>query len=245
MKPYQETNQATIFSAIAFACALAVPAVAQGPRPGAGASPQVPPAPVTGTYTNTSGTVVQFNYNRDGEVEGFLLSDNTLVALPPAVASRSSALVHTGDTVQVTGLMQGSPTGFRTIQAQGLQDRTSGKTLTIPQPGAAAPYSGSGSIQQLNYGPDGSVNGFVLDNGTMALVPPFSATKPSSIRVGATISYNGYARNTSSGRTVVDVQTLSINGQTVRLDAAAPVAPVAPPVPNAPPPVPPTGPPVK
>jgi hypothetical protein len=91
------------------------------------------------------------------------------------------------------------------------------------RPGAAAPYSGSGRIRQLNYGPDGAVNGFLLGNGTLAMLPPFTATNSSPVRVGASVRYSGYARNTMSGRTVVDVQTLSINGQTLNMtDAGAP-----------------------
>jgi hypothetical protein len=85
-----------------------------------------------------------------------------------------------GDTVQIAGFAQTSPAGFQTIEAQAVQDKTSGKTFTVPQLGAAAPYSGSGRIQQLNYGADGAINGFLLDNGTLATVPPFAASATSS-----------------------------------------------------------------
>lgn len=61
----------------------------------------------------------------------------------------------------------------------------------MPQPGPPAPYSGAGRIAQLNYAPDGAVNGFLLDNGTLAKIPPFNASNPTSIRVGARVSYSG------------------------------------------------------
>ena len=135
------------------------------------------------------------------------------------------------------------------MEAQALQDRTSGRTFTMPQPGPAAPYSGSGRIQQLNYGPDGAVNGLLLSDNTLVAIPPFSAGNPTSIRAGATISYSGYARRTMNDRTVVNAQTLTINGQQLALATPAGPRGVAPPLPPPPsgapaaaPPPPPNGP---
>ena len=91
----------------------------------------------------------------------------------------------------------------------------------MPQPGPAAPYSGSGRIQQLNYGADGAVNGLLLSDGTLVAVPPFGANNPTSIGTGANISYSGYARRTMSNRTVVNAQTLTVNGQQLALAAPA------------------------
>ena len=226
-------------------CALTSVGAAQGRRGRRGGPPAGQPTAQAGTYTNVSGTISQFNYDRDAEVEGFLLSNNTLVHLPPRAAARMGTSLRAGDTVRVGGFAQTSPTGFQTMEAQAIQDSTSGKSLTVPQPGAAAPYSGSGRIQQLNYGPDGAVNGFLLDNGTLATVPPFAATNPSFIRRGATIAYSGYAHSTMSGRNVVDVQTLTVNGQALTMGAIGPQGgtPAPPPAgpqagPGAPPPPP-------
>lgn len=137
-------------------------------------------------------------------MEGFLLSDKTLVHLP-LQAVRLALSMHAGDSVQVTGIAQTSTAiGFKTIEAEAVQDRSSGQAFTQPQPGAGAPYFGSGRIQQFNYGPDGAINGLIFDNGTLATLPPFSAANPYSLKVGSTAEVNGYARSTISGRTVVD-----------------------------------------
>lgn len=218
----------------ALSCALVTIGAAQGRR-GRRAGPAPGASPVqAGVLTSVSGTISQFNYDRDADMEGFLLNNNTLVHLPPRAALHLATSVRRGDTVQVSGYTQTSPAGVQTIEAQSVQDRTSGKTFAVPQPGAAAPYSGSGRIQQLNYGPDGAINGFLFDNGTLATVPPFAATNPSFIRVGATVAYSGYARSTISGRTVVDVQTLTINGQPLTFGMAGPgIGPGAPPPPPA------------
>ena len=203
----------------ALSLALFTAAIAQTPLVRRGGPPVRPPISNAVSAT-VAGTISQFNYNRDADIEGFLLSDKTLIHLPPRAATSLDATFHSGDSVQITGYAQTSPTGMRTIEAQSIQDRTSGKSLTIPQPGAAAPYSGSGRIRQLNFGQDGTINGFLTDNNTLATVPPFAGMNPSSLQVGATVGYTGFARNTISGRTAVDVQTLTINGQALTLGMA-------------------------
>lgn len=227
---------------------------AQGPpdRPG---PPVGPPSPA-GVDTTVCGTVSQFNYDRDGEPEGFKFKDNTLVHLAPRLAAKVETAVRPGDTVQVSGQGQTSPLGLRIVEAQTVQDRTSGKTIAEPPRGAAAPYSGSGKVQQLNYDRAGAVNGFLLDNGTLVRVAPYSASNPTSVQVGAAVSYTGLARKTTSGRTVVDLDSLTLNGQTLRVagtptrefPARLPDAPPPPPVPASSsrplrPPVPPSPPP--
>ncbi len=203
-----------IMTCAAVVCTSAGPGWAQGRR---GPLPHpAGPAPV-GVYTTVTGSVSQLNYDQEAEINGFLLNNNTFVHLPPRAAMRAAGAIRPGDTVQVAGLVRTSPGGSQQIEAQSIQDRSSGKSFTMPQPSAAAPYSGSGRIQQLNYGSDGAVNGFLLNDGTLANVPPFSAGNPSSIRVGASISYSGYARKTMSDRTVVDAQSLTINGQQLML----------------------------
>ena len=209
-------------------CAVATIGCAQATRETRAPQPFGAPAP-QGVGTTVSGTLSQFNYDRDGEVEGFLLSNNTLVHVPPRVSAHVATSIHAADNIEVTGLAQTSPSGVRIVEAQRIQDRSSGLTLTVPQPGAAAPFSGSGRIQQLNYAPDGAVNGFVFDNGTLARVSPFAASNPSSVRVGATVAYSGFARNTMSGRTVVELQTLTINGQVLSINPPGRVEPAPPP----------------
>jgi hypothetical protein len=214
--------QSRILLCTVLGCALVTTGAAQGPRGRRGGPPPGGPPAQAGVYTTVSGTISQFNYDRDAEIEGFLLSNNTLVHLPPPAANRIGSSIRKGDAVQIAGYAQTSPAGVQMMEAQSVEDRTLGKTFTTPQPGAAAPYSGSGRIQQLNYGPDGAVNGFLFDNGTLATIPPFAVTNPSFVRIGATVAYAGYARSTLSGRTVVNVQSVTINGQPLTLGAAGP-----------------------
>jgi hypothetical protein len=173
-----------------------------------------------GTFATVTGTISQFNYDQEAEVEGFLLSNNSLVQLPRGIAAKVVPSLPVGDSVTVAGMARTSTSGFQTIAAQSIKDTTSGKSFEIPTPGAPAPLAGSGKIQQLNYGRGGEVNGFLLDNGVLAMVPPFSGSNPSSIKVGGTVAYSGYARRTMSDKTVVTVQSLTINGQQITLAPA-------------------------
>ena len=63
-----------LFSGLLGSALIATMAIAQGP-PGAR---EFPP----GTEATVSGTISQFNYDHDAEVDGFLLNDKTLVHLP-------------------------------------------------------------------------------------------------------------------------------------------------------------------
>ncbi len=205
----------------------APPQSQRGRGPGGAAAGQWP-GMQPGTYTTVTGTISQFNFDQEAEIAGFLLSTGGLVELPRFVSQKVTPWLHVGDTVTVAGMARSSSTGFQTITAQTIKDSTSGKSLEIPSPGAPAPLTGSAKIQQLNYGRGGEVNGFLLDNGVLAIVPPFSASNPSSIKVGATVAYSGYARRTMNEKTVLAVQSLTINGQQITLAPAGRPGPAGP-----------------
>lgn len=183
-----------------------------------------PPAPAASSadYITASGKVTQLNYNREAEVGGFLLDGKILVQLPPRESGQFISTVHAGDALQVSGPSRTSQNGFQTIDARRAKDGTTGKSFAAAEPGAAAPLSSSGRIRQLNYDADGSINGFVLDNGTLANTPPFGPSNPSSIKAGATIAFTGFAHKAPNGTTVVDVQNITLNGQALTL--AQPIA---------------------
>src|SRR5271167_3020973 len=99
----------------------------RGPDGGPGGAPWAGMQP--GTYTTVTGTISQFNYDQEAEIEGFLLSNGSLVQLPRGVAAKLVPSLHAGDNVTVAGMARTSPTGFQTITAQSIKDSTSGKSL--------------------------------------------------------------------------------------------------------------------
>jgi hypothetical protein len=195
------------------------------------AQPPPPPPPVQGSgfaaSGSLSGSITQFNYGQDGRVEGFVLAPNTLVLLPPEWAQQFESLAKRGDSVKVTGVASLLASGMQVMDAQAVT--VGGRTLSFVEPGQPVPYTGSGSIRQLNYGRGGEVNGFVLANGIIATTPPFGASDLSAIKPGVNISISGFAHTTPTGTTVVNVQSVTINGQTLALAGAGPESPPPPP----------------
>ena len=213
-------------AALVGSCALLLSA-----QPSTPAAPPPPPAAnAAGTSATYTGTITQFNYGPDGRVEGFVLSPNLLVSVPPDWAAQFETSAKPGDSVRVTGFaMPAANTGstaMRSVRAETLS--LGGKTYTHTAPMAPAPYTGSGVIRQLNYGPRGEVNGFVLQNGIIARTSPVGDSPLSVLKPGATISLAGMARTTPSGRTVVQVQSITANGQTIAMMAQVPPPPPAP-----------------
>ena len=133
-------------------------------------------------------------------------------------------LAKPGETAEITGVVASGSvapgSGMRIIHPQTL--RVAGKVFTAGQPSSPAPWAGSGVIRQLNYGAQGEVNGFVLQNGVIARTPPFGATDISVLKPGASIALSGFAAATPSGRTVVEVQSITVNGQTIAMNVAPP-----------------------
>lgn len=184
--------------------------------------------------TTLSGSIAQFNYGPEGQVEGMVLSPNALVNLPPDWAAQVEATAKTGARVQATGIGRITASGMRVVDAERLE--INGKTWTQAVPSQPSPYTGSGVVRALNYGREGEVNGFMLSNGVLARTPPFGESNTSAVKVGATVAVAGFAHQTGTGTTVVEVQSITVNGQTVAMNAmppAGPVAPVPPPPPGA------------
>ncbi|MGH9582343.1 MAG: hypothetical protein ACRD4O_05360 [Bryobacteraceae bacterium] len=225
------TKQIAIFTVAI--CTSAGLASAQPPAP-----PPAGAAPAATNPVTVSGAISQLNYGPDGSIDGFVLSGNTLVYLAPVWAMRLSSTIKPGEQVSATGQAVPASSSMRILDAQTLQ--VDGKTLSMPQPGAPAPYIGTGTIRQLNYGPQGEVNGFVLQNGMIAQMPPFGANANSILKPGMRIGVSGFEEAAPSGATVIHVQSIGVNGQTLNFNAPPPApmggpAGAPPPPPQAPP----------
>jgi hypothetical protein len=100
-------------------------------------------------------------------VQGFVVSPNTLISLPPDWAMQVELLAKLGDSVRAAGYATPSASGMQIMQPQTLS--VAGRTLNVAEPSLPAPYAGTGVIRSLNYGPQGEMNGFVLQSGIIAL----------------------------------------------------------------------------
>ena len=170
--------------------------------------------------------------------------------LPTGLRS-SNPLRVLDNPVNAQGYAATAVSGMQVIDVQTLS--VAGHSFSMVQPSPPAPYAGNGVIRRLNYGPQGEIDGFVLQNGLFAKTPPFGASNNSVLKPGASIALSGFAHTTPFGKTVVDVQSITVNGQTIALNTVPPEPPPAgpgrrpgpgsadapPPPPAGPPPVPP------
>jgi hypothetical protein len=110
-----------------------------------------------------------------------------------------------------------------------------------PVNAATPPASISGSIQQLNYGPDGAVNGFLLRGNTLVRVPPqWMPSAGVTLRPGERVAVTGIeVPSVTPGLQVLTAQEIKLGGNSYFIAAAPP--PPGPGRPGAPPPPPPPG----
>jgi hypothetical protein len=98
-------------------------------------------------------------------------------------------------------------------------------TMALAQgpPGPPAPSTGSseslsGTISQLNYGPEMEVTSFLLNGNTLVTFPPRVGWALSSIlKAGVSVQVTGLSSATASGRQRIELQTLNTGGRTVTL----------------------------
>ncbi len=185
------------------------------------APPSAPPDArmMQGASTTVSGSISRLNYGPEGNVDGFVLSNNTLIHLPREWSATTSDMPYIGDQISGTGFQTTSASGMKIVEPQSL--KIGSKTFTRNQPGQFQQFNGSGVIKQLNYGGRGEVNGFLLENGTLARTAPFNVL-PAQIKPGTKVTLSGTVRQTVTGINVVNVQSLTANGQTIPMAAPAP-----------------------
>jgi hypothetical protein len=207
---------ASMLIAAAAACA-AQPAAPPAPSPAVPpAVPLMPPPPVgqqPGAMTTISGSVGRLLINLEGDVDGLLLADNTLVAFPPHVGVQLAASIAPGDDVRITGFAM--PGG--SIRAQQVeQTRTGQRFVDQPPegPGSARPLrssrgvglvklGASGRVLRVTTAPRGEPDGVLLTDGTVVkLTPPVAAQFANLLQPGTTVAAEGYGTRNRFGESL-------------------------------------------
>jgi hypothetical protein len=84
------------------------------------------PRPWQFTSYEGSGKVTQFNYNKEGEVDGFLLEDGTFCKTPPHVSQTLMTILSLGMEVLVAGFAHETITGKSVVDVQSINGRQLG-----------------------------------------------------------------------------------------------------------------------
>jgi hypothetical protein len=154
------------------------PPAVQPPAPAAGQTPLYDPEQLPALR----GQVQQFTLTPRGDIDGLILSDGTEVKTPPRLSTEIAYSVRPGDTVTIHGLRAAA---LPLVQAVSITDDATGRTVVDngppgpgrgPGAGRAAPPSGltevQGRVRMSLHGPQGDVNGALLDDGTVLRLPP-------------------------------------------------------------------------
>lgn len=185
------------------------------PAPRNAGAPTPPPqardsGPLDGAPANVSGVVRRFLINPDGDVDGMLLADNTLVRFPPHVGSQVASTMSPGDTVDVSGFAQ-QPDG--TLHASLISDTKSGRSIADQPPPAnvqrlpgslagigLVKLSAVGRVLRVTTAPRGESDGVLLADGTVIkLAPPAALQFANLLRPGTTIAAQGYGTRNRYG----------------------------------------------
>ncbi|MGO8734551.1 MAG: hypothetical protein ACLQVM_17385 [Terriglobia bacterium] len=80
-----------------------------------------------------------------------------------------------------------------------------------------APVTRAGRIKQWNYGPNGEVNGFVLTDGTLAIVRTrLGEQLRSEVDAGSDVTVTGYPTVGANNLEVINIQSVTAKGRSFR-----------------------------
>ena len=225
------------------ACMVLVAALAQPapPPPSAfGQQPVYDPAQLP-AYT---GRVRQFTLTPRGDIDGLILVDGTEVKTPPHLSTSIAYSVKPGDTVSVHGLRAAA---LPLIEAVSITDQATGRTVIDTGPpgppgpppppgppspapmgastGATGPMQGlveaQGRVRMPLHGPQGEVNGALLEDGTvLRLPPPAAMTFAALLQTGQTIVAEGVVWSSPLGK-VMEVRQIGPSRAQLNWVAAA------------------------
>jgi hypothetical protein len=122
------------------------------------------------------GKVAQYSLTPRGDVDGVILTDGTEVHMPPHLGTQLVFAVKPGDAVTIHGLRARA---IPMVQAMSVTNDATGNTVTDNGPGGPPGPGGprqtltaQGHIKAQLHGPEGDLNGVLLEDGTIVRLPP-------------------------------------------------------------------------
>jgi hypothetical protein len=166
----------------------------------------------------TTGVVERFTINLDGDIDGLLLIDETLIHSPPHLSDRVKSAIRTGDSVRVRGV---KPRGADLIAAISIE-KAGGGALVIdegpegkeaddggkPPRAQRAAMEASGIVRLTLFAPKGQARGVLLQDSTILRLGHKEAQRHSyRLRPGSQVSVRGEGLVNEHGR-VIDVREI-------------------------------------
>jgi hypothetical protein len=148
--------------------------------------------------------------NPDGNVDGLLLADNTIVRVPPHIGKLLADSINPSDPVKVQGNTE-SAGAIRAIVVTDLRTQRSiadtppepGNPPPMPNPESRRALSAQGQIKLLTHASLGDIDGAILSDGTIVHFPPFIGEQWARIlRVNETLAVTGFGTANAYGRSL-------------------------------------------
>lgn len=176
---------------------------------------------ISTTVTNVTGTIKQLNYGSGGQVEGFLTGTNVRLSFGPGVCNGVGTLGIVGHSVTYSGSSSTTSTGFQSVRVTSFKNNTTGGSYTAPTTTSTFAAYGptTGTIKQLNYATDGSIDGFLFTAGSSTVFVSIGRTSvttlSSLLTVGTSLSVIGTALPAPICPTTGTISTVSASSLTV------------------------------
>jgi len=189
------------------------------------------------------GEVQQFTLTGRGDIDGFILRDGTEVKTSPELSTQLAFVVKPGTRVTIHGLRAAALPLFRAVSVtedathQTITDGNTGAPLNPPPPSPreelfeppSAPGQGvlaeqSGRVRMALHGPQGEVNGVLLESGAIWRFPPNQADQLGPLlQPRQSLVAEGTVLTSTLG-TVVEIQEIGTSRD--RLVSVAPPVPL-------------------
>jgi len=215
--------------AVAATLTLQHAASAQIPSAPAGPVPVYDPAQLPAFR----GEVWQYTLSPRGDIDGLILSDGTEVKTPPQLSSQIAYSLKPGHKVVIRGLKAAS---IPLVKAVSITDEATNVTISdsapnevlgpprpgpgLESPGRLPPVGVGGLTEAADrvhmslHGPEGEVNGALLENGTVLRLPPIEAQQFTDLlQPGRRVFAQGATYVSALGK-VMEVQRIGTTRET-------------------------------
>ena len=153
-----------------------------------------------GEPTEVKGTVLKYSLTPRGNVDGLIMTDGTEVRLPPHAQTQIVFAVRPGDAVTIQGV---KTVANPVVTAVSLTNDATGAVVDARPPGPPQPLDDESRIKLQLHGPDGRLDGVLLEDGAIVRLPPPDAEQDAAgLAVGQPLFARGDGVATPLGKVI-------------------------------------------
>ena len=153
-----------------------------------------------GEPTEVKGKVAQYSLTPRGGVDGLILVDGTEVLLPPHLSTQVVFAFRPGEAVTVQGV---KTVANPVVTAVSLTNDATGVLVDTRPPGPPQQLEDESRIKLQLHGPDGHLNGVLLEDGAIVRMPsPDAEQDAAGLAVGQPLYVSGEGVTNAFGKVI-------------------------------------------